>query len=93
MNCKAIRQCHKETCFFDLSSQQWELMQVSGSYHQDCDFLVPEARRNHVACVLNHHMIVYGGVNDFSKFLNDVAVLDLKNYKWHQYYKPTIGEF
>ena len=67
-------------------------MQVQDEQHHDCNFMVPEARRNHIACILNQHMIVYGGVNDFSRFLNDVVVLNLKQQKWSQIYKSTHND-
>jgi len=46
------------------------------------EFITPLPRRNHTACMLNHHMIIYGGIDDFHRTLNDVVALDLKKKKW-----------
>ena len=46
-------------------------------------------RRNHVACMLNHHMIIYGGIDNFTDSLNDVKSLDLKYSRWTELYPLT----
>ena len=49
----------------------------------------PVSRRNHIACVLNDHMIIYGGMDDWQVPLNDIASLDLNRKSWKQINKLT----
>jgi len=42
--------------------------------------LIPPPRRNHSACVVGKHMLIYGGVNDMGGYLNDIYVYDIGTY-------------
>lgn len=39
-------------------------------------------RKSHSSCIIGRQMLVYGGVDDRQKYLNDVWVLDLISLKW-----------
>ncbi len=40
------------------------------------------SRRNHAALCLNRFMIVYGGLNDFNKALDETLVYDIELNTW-----------
>lgn len=71
---KANRDCIKDISMFDLHSCTWESCRVINDRYSD---VIPQERRNHVACLLNEHMLVFGGINGFNQHLNDVNSFDL----------------
>jgi hypothetical protein len=42
-----------------------------------------EPRRNHGAAIFGKFMVVFGGINNKNKCLNDFKYLDLKELKWY----------
>ncbi len=40
----------------------------------------PEPRHGHTANILQHYLIIFGGIGDELKPFNDLIILDLKNY-------------
>lgn len=51
-------------------------------------------RRNHIAHVVGHSMLVFGGVDIFDHFLGDLWSLDLITMDWHEVEEkgPKIGK-
>ena len=39
-------------------------------------------RRHHAAVVVEHHLVVYGGLNEKNVFLDDLLIYDLQENKW-----------
>jgi hypothetical protein len=74
------RHCIQDIGMFDLHSRDWKRIEAKGAHL--FSGVMPEERRNHVADLLNHHMIIYGGVDGFNKVLNDVWSLDLVKKEW-----------
>ena len=52
----------------------------------------PPARRNHVAGMLNDHMIVYSGIDNYQKNLNDIVSIDLTRGKWTTLYAGSSND-
>lgn len=51
----------------------------------------PPPRMSHIAVVIGHHMVVFGGRYDPSTCLGDVCVLDLKAKSWH--FPEVTGDY
>lgn len=55
----------------------------------ECDGAQFEQRRNHSACIIGKHLIVYGGINCLGQYLSDIMVLNFvkpgdkqRNHHW-----------
>lgn len=82
-----IRNCVRTTSLYEVVSNKWSILEVQDEKAPKKDEdqpkpYFPVGRRNHVAAIFNNHMIVYGGMDDFQKNINDVSCLDLKSRKW-----------
>lgn len=95
---RTLRNCIGDICLFDIDKGVYEAIDFTdikqkhlntkhGQKHFHLYFPVP--RRNHIACVINDHMIIYGGLDDWQLPLNDIASLDLKRKYWTPINKLT----
>lgn len=56
-----------------IEKNEWKTLYCKGN--------TPEPRRNHIAVIVGNTILFHGGMNSFSKCLNDAAILDLcKSY-------------
>lgn len=79
---KPMRNCIADICLFDIETEAWSTLHANlgHAYHAQDPVErspAPVARRNHVAGMLNDHMIIYGGIDNYQKNLNDVVSIDL----------------
>ncbi|CAL1296169.1 unnamed protein product [Larinioides sclopetarius] len=68
---------------FDTTTLTWSKPAVSGK--------VPYPRSCHSACVIGHHMYIFGGYHNFSiSLLNTVYRLDLITFEWEELFTSGI---
>ena len=67
---------------YDFNNQTWkELNQPDNSF---------VARSGHSACVYNDHMLVFAGIHEITKELDDMAVYNLKTGEWEHLFKAHV---
>ena len=44
----------------------------------------PQLRRNHIAELINDHILIYGGIAENNEILNDCYLLNINQLKWHK---------
>lgn len=71
----------KDLWRFDLNNQNWQQL--------DSPDNSVAARSGHSCCVFNNHLIVFGGIQEITKELDDTIVFNLKTGKWTQLYSPS----
>lgn len=54
---------------------KWEMLKPSGK--------PPTPRHGHSSDIIQHYMIIFGGLGDDNVALNDVKILDLKLLQWY----------
>ena len=64
-----------DTWKFNFKTLTWTQIQISPEES-------PIARSGHAAQIYKDYMIIYGGIYEVTKELNDMHVFDLKNEKW-----------
>ncbi|CAG9334048.1 unnamed protein product [Blepharisma stoltei] len=69
-----LRECLNEVKAFSIDDNEWIYIRTTG--------VLIQSRKNHCAAVVGKHMLIYGGLNQKNKALGDVAVLNMKNFKW-----------
>ena len=69
-----IRECLNDVRYFGVDTGEWKFIKTWG------DFV--EGRRSHAGVILTKCMVVYGGINNNGKFLNDVVQFNLEHHKW-----------
>lgn len=69
-----VRECLNDVRYFNLDTGEWRFIKTWG------DFV--EGRRNHAGTILTKNMLVYGGINNNGRFLNDLVQLNLETHKW-----------
>lgn len=63
---------------FNFDTLQWSPVRLSGDMSDE-----PLPRSGHAACIWNdNYMIIYGGIYEVTKELNDMYVFDLRQDKW-----------
>lgn len=62
-----------DTWKFHFSTNTWEEIKVSDE---------PTPRSGHAACLFENYMIIYGGIFDICKELNDMHIFDMKAERW-----------
>ena len=45
------------------------------------------SRSGHTACVYNHQMVVFAGIHEITKELDDMATYNFKEHKWTHLFK------
>ena len=69
-----IRCCLNDVRIFNTEKCEWKYIKTSGE--------VIEARRNFDSVVIGKSLVVYGGVNDYGRYLNELWELNLATLKW-----------
>jgi hypothetical protein len=64
---------------FDLQSRQWKEEVPSGSF--------PVPRSGHSACLFKDSIIVFGGILEVTKELDDMHAYDLKSKRWSAWFE------
>lgn len=57
----------------------------------DNNGIVP-TRRAHAACMVGKHMLVWGGIDEYSRTLNDVWMLSLETFRWANVKGSFVGK-
>jgi N-acetylneuraminic acid mutarotase len=65
-----------DTWKFNLTNLEWKKINVPDEDE------APLARSGHASQIYNEFMIVYGGIYEVTKELNDLHIFDMKNEKW-----------
>lgn len=68
---------------YNLETEQWTQLDSS-----------PEgiiSRSGHSACVYKHFMLIFAGIHEITRELDDMAAYDLKENKWiHLFKEPAL---
>ena len=68
---------------FDMKTRLWEQL--------DCEEQSVISRSGHSACVYKDHMIIFAGIHEVTKELDDLAAYSFKNKKWtHLFQDPVV---
>ena len=67
---------------FDFPTSKWSEIQLS-----ETNYIKPTIRSGHSACLYNDIMIVFGGIHEVTKELNDLCAFDFKQNKWVQFFE------
>ena len=70
-----VRECFNDVRYFNLETNELKFIKTWG------DFV--EGRRNHTGVIISKIMLIYGGINNNGKLLNDVTYLNLETQKWN----------
>lgn len=62
-----------DTWKFNFTTKEWAYVECVDD---------PAPRSGHAACIFKDYMIVYGGIYDICKELNDMHIFDMKNDRW-----------
>ena len=55
-----------------------------------CRGETPEARKNHIAVLIGHQILIHGGLNSFSKYLKDSHILDLGKFLYKIFFYSLL---
>ncbi len=47
----------------------------------------PTIRSGHSACLYRDYMVIFGGIHEVTKELNDLCLFDLKSLKWVKFFE------
>ena len=47
----------------------------------------PLARSGHSACLYKEFMLIFGGIHEVTKELDDMHIFDFKNKRWIQFFE------
>lgn len=67
-------QCLKDLLSYSIPDGRWTLRPQNKQQSY--------ARRNHSAFLLNRFLVIFGGINDFGRSMNDTLVYDLEQDRW-----------
>ena len=67
---------------YDFSENTWEQL--------SCDELSIAARSGHSCCSYGHYLIVFAGIHEVTKELDDMAAYCLKTKKWIHLFKEPV---
>lgn len=80
------RECMNDVLVYNPANSHWTELACTG--------ITFEHRRYHSACVLGRYLVVFGGINSFDKYLNNLLGLMLgkasgkdwhqRTYKWYE---------
>ena len=73
----------------DLDSEKWEAVTLEKSQAQQ----QPIGRCGHSIAVYNGHLIVFGGIFEITKELNDCHIFNLKTKVWTMLCSSTTEDF
>eukprot|EP00347_Sterkiella_histriomuscorum_P011091 403373787 len=66
---------------FNFTTYQWESINITD------DELKPLARSGHTACLYKDMMLIFGGVHEVTKELDDMMLFDFRNRRWIQFFE------
>ena len=61
---------------FNFSTYQWEYIEISD------DDVKPLRRSGHSACLYKDMMLIFGGIFEVTKELDDMLLFDFRNKRW-----------
>ena len=70
---------------FNISSYVWEKIET--------DFNIPKGRSGHSACLYKDMMLIFGGIYEVTKELDDMYIFDFKNKRWIQFFEEACSPF
>lgn len=75
-------------------SDLWQFNFDDGTWTQlECNEASITSRSGHSACVYKDHMIIFAGIHEVTKELDDLAVYSFKNKSWlHLFKDPPVGK-
>lgn len=68
------------------SNQDWEKVAY------DAESVAPRGRQGHTMACYRNHIIVFGGLYEITRELNDLHIFNLKSGQWKRLYKTTNDE-
>jgi len=68
-----LRNTLNDLLLFNSQSYEWEQIHYGGMYF---------SRTCHVAAIVAHHMLVYGGINEEGEHMDELLALNLGTFKW-----------
>jgi len=73
----------KDLCSLDLETLEWVAL--------ECNEESIQSRSGHSACIYNNNMIIFAGIHEVTKELDDLAVYNFESKKWvHMFNEPPI---
>ena len=69
------RECLNSCILYTTTSNSLRSIKISNEE-------IVEPRRQHSACIIGKHMLVYGGINTKKEYLSDLKILNLKALEW-----------
>lgn len=74
---------------FDPAKLFWREIELSNpkEAYEGTTEEAPLGRGGHSASLIGHYMVVFGGMYDLTKEMNDMHAFDLKNEKWIKLYE------
>ena len=74
---------------FDPQKLFWREIELSNpkEAYEGTSEEAPLGRGGHSASLIGHYMVIFGGLYDLTKEMNDMHVFDLKNEKWTKLYE------
>ena len=71
----------KDLWSFDIQTSAWT--------QHDCDLKSLLPRSGHSACVYEDWMLIFGGIHEITKELEDMAVYNFKTQEWIHFFKTA----
>jgi len=72
----------KDFWCFDFATNMWDELR--------CEEASITARSGHSVCVYDHHMIIFAGIHEITKELEDMASYSFKNKAWTHMFKAQV---
>ena len=69
---------------FDFDTFRW-------TEYKPTDEVMPLSRSGHSACIYKDFMVVFGGIHEVTKELDDMVLYDFKNNRWIQFFDELIS--
>ena len=70
---------------FDFNTNTWAQI--------DCENNTVVARSGHSACIFEDHMVIFAGIHEVTKELDDMAAYSFKDNKWlHLFSEPVSSK-
>ena len=83
---RQVRECTNEVTVYDTIEHTYKLIKTKGMN------VIP--RKDHVAAVYGHSMIVFGGQHENGTITGDMLNLDLQHFDWGKiHYKQNVEPF
>ena len=73
----------------NLDTNEWTEIKYKKNQVNDFSDQYPLERSGHSCDVIGHYMVIFGGLFELTKELNDMYVFDLKNQNWIKIFDPV----